>query len=121
MTVFTGGVVLATVPADEVEPEEVLEVFVPEAGAVVAGAVEVVVAVEVVFEATEATLAVLSALDERSIMPTFGDTSAVAVSVSVEVAAALLLPSDPPPQAASGRLTRAHRKRLRAARVNCVM
>jgi hypothetical protein len=103
-TVVTGVVVLATV----------LEVFVPEAGAVVA-----VVAVEVVFEATEAVLGVLPTLDERSITPTLGDTSAV--PVSADVAAALLLPSDPPPQAASGRLTRAHRKRLRAARLICVM
>jgi hypothetical protein len=108
---------LATVPVEVVAPEELLEVFVPEAGVVAA----VLGAVEVVFEATEATLAVLSAPDERSITPTLGDTSAVAVSVSAEVAAALLLPSDPPPQAASGRVTRAHRKRLRAARVNCVM
>jgi len=84
---------------------------VPEAGAVVA--------VEVVFEATEAVLGVLSTPDERSITPILGDTSAGAVSA--DVAAALLLPSDPPPQAASGRLTRAHRKRLRAATVNCVM
>jgi hypothetical protein len=108
-TVVTGAVLLATVP----------EVFVPEAGVVVV--VVAVVAVELVFEATEAVLGVLPTPDERSITPTLGDTSAVAVSVSAEAAAALLLPSDPPPQAASGRLTRAHRKRLRAPRAICVM
>jgi hypothetical protein len=83
-------------------------VVVAEAGVVAA----VAGAVDVVFEATEATLAVLSTSVVRSITPAFGDTSA---------AAALLLPSDPPPQAASGRVTRAHRRRLRAAKAICVM
>ena len=110
---------MATVPADAVEPLEVvpLEVVPLEVvplEVVLTGVVAAVLgAVEVVFEATEAALAVSSMLAERSIIPAFGATSCAT--------APLLLPSDPPPHAASGRVTRAHRKRLRAAKVICVM
>jgi hypothetical protein len=114
------GVVLATVPTEAVEPEEPVAV-VFEAFVLVGVAAAVIGAGEVVFEATEATLAEPSVC-ERSIKPTFCCTRAVDVSSAVfAAAAALLLPSDPPPQAASGRVTRAHRRTLRAARVNWFM
>jgi hypothetical protein len=115
---------LATVPTEAVEPEEPLEA-VSEGGVfeelVLVGAVAAVIgAGEVVLEATEATLAEASVC-ERSIVPTFCCTCAVEVSSDVVAAAAVLLPSDPPPQAASGIVTRAHKRRLRAARASCVM
>ena len=64
---------------------------------------------EAVFEATEA------ALCERSIVPAFGATSAVAVSgdEADEVAAALLEPEEPSPQAASVSVAIVHRRVLR--------
>ena len=73
----------------------------------------------------EATEAALSTPDERSIMPTFACTRADAVSVSAEVDVAAVPASDPPPQAASGSVTTAHRRTLRicerAARANLFM
>ena len=96
MIVWIGVVTLATEPA-----------------AVVEAAVSVLGA-EVVLEATEAALALPSEPCERSIVPVFGATSAVAVSVSAdEVAAVLLEPEEPPPQAARVSVAIVHRKALR--------
>jgi hypothetical protein len=63
-------------------------------------------------EATLVALSLLSELCERSIMPTFGDTSALAVSAD-EVAAALLEAEEPPPQAARVSVAIVHRRALR--------
>ena len=75
----------------------------------------VVVAVAgAVFEAavvTEEALALLSALCERSIVPIFGVTRAVAASVSA-AETALLEPEDPP-QAARVNVASVHRRALR--------
>src|SRR5690349_1072293 len=94
-----GVVTLATVLTDE---------------PVVADAVASVLDAEVVFEATEAALALPSAPCERSIKPTFGATSAVVVSVSADdVAAVLLEPEEPPPQAARASVAIVQRRVLR--------
>jgi hypothetical protein len=86
-------------------------VLVPPDGGVVA------TVVGAVFEATvvcDEALALLSVPCERSIVPAFGEARAVAVSGSVSAAeAALLVPEDPPPQAASVNAAIVHRRALR--------
>ena len=92
---------------------------------VVAGVVVAVLDAEVVTEATEGALSLLSEPCERSIMPTFGAIRAVAVSVSAEAAAVLPEPEEPPPQAARAMVASVPNRALRIeeelARANCVM
>ena len=106
---FTGGVDLLPVPVVVVPvvPE-------PEAGfvAAVIGAVVEATVPPGDGVAPEEVFPVASMPCERSIVPALGGTSAVAVSDSAEVAAALLEP-DPPPQAARVSVVRVHRRTLR--------
>jgi hypothetical protein len=115
--VAIGGVILvfeATVPVLLVPVLVVPEldvVLLPEAGVVAA----VPGAVDVVLDATAALLKVfwaLSTASERSIMPTFGETSAGAASAASALATVLLEP-DPPPQAARLSVASVHRRTLR--------